>query len=271
MRLMLTRVVNRHPVIQYLAWRVIPHLPFLLPHDKTYLGFRHLVVKGKRGMFLDVGANVGISAMGFRRINSDYRILSIEPNPALETRLAALKQQLGQYDYMMVAAGRGHAELNLFVPVYRGLVLHTSSSLSEEHLQQVLTRFFPSRMAKRFRTARYAVRVIPLDDLNLEPDIIKIDAEGYDFEVMAGLSRTIGSHRPYLLIEYSPVYGGHLADFCRQFSYKLFIYHPDQDVFVPFQASREDMSHQQGTKGVNVFAIPVEKLGGLPVHSPPQT
>lgn len=135
MRMLLTRVVNRHPVIQFLAWRVIPHFPFLLPHDKTYLGFRHLVVKGKRGLFLDVGANVGISAMGFRRMNPDYRIFSIEPNPTLEATLAALQGRMTQYEYKMVAAGRRHAEVTLFVPAYRGLVLHTSSSISEEHLR----------------------------------------------------------------------------------------------------------------------------------------
>jgi hypothetical protein len=39
------------------------HVPFLLSHDKRYFGFRH-PARGKRGLFLDVGAYNRISAAG---------------------------------------------------------------------------------------------------------------------------------------------------------------------------------------------------------------
>src|SRR5882672_10492632 len=53
--------------------------PFLLPHEKDYFGLQSLLSDGD-GLFLDIGANDGVSALSFRSINSRYSILSVEPN-----------------------------------------------------------------------------------------------------------------------------------------------------------------------------------------------
>jgi hypothetical protein len=58
-------------------------LPFLLPHDKSYRALRHFITLRPNGLFLDVGANDGISALSFRRFDKTYRILSLEPNGPL--------------------------------------------------------------------------------------------------------------------------------------------------------------------------------------------
>jgi hypothetical protein len=55
------------------------------------------------GLFLDVGANVGQSAMSFRIFNRQARILSIEPNPDLEPDLRIVRL-VGRCDYLMVSA-----------------------------------------------------------------------------------------------------------------------------------------------------------------------
>ena len=51
-----------------LVWNVVQQMSFLRLPDRRYLGFRHVANKNS-GLVLDVGANDGISAAGFRRIN----------------------------------------------------------------------------------------------------------------------------------------------------------------------------------------------------------
>lgn len=45
--------------------------------------------------------------------------------------------------------------------------------------------------------------VVAIDDLNLSDNIkfVKIDVEGFEFEVLKGMMKTIESHRPYMMIE----------------------------------------------------------------------
>ena len=74
-------VVKRNPTTWSLVWERMPHWPLLLPHERSYLGFRQLATR-KEGLFLDVGANNGISAASFRKLNARYRTLSLEGIPA---------------------------------------------------------------------------------------------------------------------------------------------------------------------------------------------
>ena len=85
------QLAQRHPRLWKLAWDAIHRLPFLLPHDKSYRALRHFIALKPEGLFLDVGANDGISALSFRRFSKSYRILSLEPNALLEPALKKLK------------------------------------------------------------------------------------------------------------------------------------------------------------------------------------
>jgi len=45
------------------------------------------------------------------------------------------------------------------------------------------------------------VYVQPMDDFNLSPTLIKIDAEGSELDVLRGGKRTISSNRPRMILE----------------------------------------------------------------------
>src|ERR1700678_75711 len=55
------RTAELHPIIWKTAWEAMHWLPFLLPHDKSYNALRHFIAIKPGGLFLDVGANDGIS------------------------------------------------------------------------------------------------------------------------------------------------------------------------------------------------------------------
>src|SRR5437763_822582 len=71
------------------------------PHDPAYAAFRHL--ERADGLFLDIGANAGMSAMSFRIFRRDVPILSLEPNPFHEPDLRFLQRRvLHDFDYRML-------------------------------------------------------------------------------------------------------------------------------------------------------------------------
>ncbi len=84
--------IKKNPYSWALVWNVLPYIGFLLPHDKSYFGFRHLAT-APAGLFLDVGGNNGMTAAGFRKINHTYDILSIEPNPCHEPALTPAEEK----------------------------------------------------------------------------------------------------------------------------------------------------------------------------------
>jgi FkbM family methyltransferase len=254
-------VVERHPYTQNLVKRLLLELPWLLPHDKSYLGMRHLLNHANK-LFLDVGANDGVSALSFRQIDKQrrYDILSIEPSRLHEPSLARIKRRDAGFDYRLVAAGDTTASLELFTPIYKSAPLHTAASLSLEQAQYTMATYMPGHVARNVRYEQQTVQVIPLDDLNLAPGMIKIDAEGFDDKVLRGLNRTIDECRPYILIERHPQTAAALDDFCERKSYMLADYLNDLDAFSP--STRAEAR--------NVYCLPIERAASVPFATPPQ-
>ena len=264
LKYLMAGVVNSHPYIWSIAWRLMPHLPFLLPHEMSYYAFKHLASE-EDGLFLDVGANNGLSALGFRRLIPHYRIFSIEANRHHEPALNKLKCKLDKFDYVITGAGHVRSQFTLHTAMYNDVCLHTGASLNLDYLRKGLAHNFSQRVVDRIIWTQQVVDVIPLDDLHLKPDIIKIDAEGFDYEVLLGLKQTIGTHRPYVLVEYSPPLQERLEPFCQERAYVLFVYDHVRDGFARFDIERELRTHlNQGTP-VNLFLIPFEKVNSLPV------
>jgi FkbM family methyltransferase len=258
-------VVNRHPYLWYAAWWLTPRIPMLLPHEKNYYGFKHLAKKDA-GLFLDVGANNGLSALGFRRLVPHYRIFSVEANQLHEKSLRKLKTKLNGFDYVIAAAGAEASEFTLHTATYKGMVLHTGASMNLEYLKESTEKAFPRWVSRQLKYAAQAVKVIRLDDLQLSPDLVKTDVEGFEYEVLSGFSRTIAACRPSLLIEFVPQLVDMLVPFCNELSYSMFLYDDLNDRFVHFDVQRgTKMISQPDASPINLFLIPGEKIEGLPL------
>ncbi|MFA5087882.1 MAG: FkbM family methyltransferase [Candidatus Omnitrophota bacterium] len=257
-----------NPYTGFLGRRLFPYLPFLLPHDKSYYGFLHLADK-EEGLFLDVGANDGISALGFRHINKNYSILSIEPNLCHEPALLRLRKKLKKFDYMTVAAGSENAEAILYIPLYKGIPIHSASSFRKDFIENTMEKQFPGHDPRDLVCLQHIVNVIRLDDLKLRPDIIKIDTEGHDYKVLLGLQDTIKNHRPHIVFEFSPEDIDLTEDLLKRMNYDLLVYHYPEKYFLKFDKQAIASSFEKTKMTVNIFCIPQEKKGALPISSNP--
>jgi FkbM family methyltransferase len=171
-------------------------------HDPDYAAFAEF--PQATGLFLDVGANAGMSALSFRLYQRRAAILSIEPNPYHEPNLRWAGRLARRHDYRLWAAGAENGTLQLFVPVYRGVPITAEASVVPGFVEQSssLRKMLGPRMnSGDFEIVERIVPVKRLDDLGLSPAFVKLDVQGYEYQALTGLRETLVRSRPPTLIE----------------------------------------------------------------------
>lgn len=163
----------------------------------------------------DVGSHVGDRVGCFRRLGA--RVVAVEPQPALARTLRLLYWRDLQVTVEETAVGRqaGSAELHL------NPRNPTVSTLSGALI--AAARRAPNWQGQRW-TRQVRVPVTTLDRLiepHGEPAFIKIDVEGLEAEVLAGLSRPV----PALSFEFTTIQRPvalEAIDRCQELGYRRF-------------------------------------------------
>jgi FkbM family methyltransferase len=253
------RIAESNPYIWKLAWELLHKVPFLLPHDRSYRALRQFIASKPRGLFLDIGANDGISTLSFRKFDRQYRIVAIEPNPLLEPALKRIKRKDNRFDYLIAAAGSTASHMKFFVPVYKGIALHTFTSGDSNEITVAIESAFGRRVAAATEMQMFEARVFPLDELNLDPTIIKIDAEGFDLEVLKGLRKTIERARPFVIVEIVPADFTEITEFFHKRNYAVLGY----DIALDRFTNKLINPHSRTSGYRNSFALPTEMTSAL--------
>ena len=246
-----------HPYSYSLTKKLLHRVPFFLPHDKSYLGFRHFI-ENKPGLFLDIGANDGISALSFRKINKTYSIFSIEANPSHEVSLQKLKHRIKKYDYLITAAGNETGQLELHVPFYKGVALHSAATLNLASMQVELAAFYSKFISSKIYFEKKTVLIRPIDSLCLQPEIVKIDVEGHELQVLEGMRETLAASRPVIMIENRPSQWEQYKNCFSPLAYAFFLYDANNDKFSSVSSVQKNDSNWSRIKR-NIFEVPIEK------------
>jgi FkbM family methyltransferase len=244
-----SRIAELHPRIWQIGWWAAHRFRFLLPHDPSFYALRHFIRAAPRGLFLDIGANDGISALSFRTFDPNYRIFSLEPNPLLEPKLHQLKQGDANFDYMIAGAGDTCGPAVFYVPTYRGVMLHTFASTHMQQVENGLRDAFGSRIAQQSTVQPVESEIVRIDDLSLDPTIVKIDTEGFEYQTLRGMQKTLARSRPFILLEAAWSQKEAVQTFFKSRDYAVQIYDRFADEF----------SLELGSTSRNWFAIPNEK------------
>jgi FkbM family methyltransferase len=255
----LARFVEQNPYLWKAGWEIVKRVPVLLPHDKSYNAFRHFVKAIPQGLFLDVGANDGITALGFRKFSTSYRILSLEPNPLLAPGLLKIKSRDPLFDYRLLGAGSKPGSVRLYMPVYRGIALHTYTSGNLDKSKATLRHICGNSVAETAEIREFSVDIVTVDSLGVKPSIVKIDVEGFDYEVLLGAVETIERNRPFIAVELAWARPPVVEAFFNERDYAILSYDVGRDRFGP------DNSAGQSQGERNSFAVPRERLASLPL------
>ena len=107
------------------------------------------------------------------------------------------------------------------------------------------------------------VDVVRLDELHLKPDIIKIDTEGHDYQALLGMTQTIKSCRPVVMIEHNPDLLDEELAFFQGMDYQFLVYGFKTDRFDTFDRAKELEAFNRTKVSKNIFCIPKEKAVAL--------
>jgi FkbM family methyltransferase len=172
-----------------------------IPHEADFRALR-LIRQHLRGTYVDIGGNQGQSIESIRLIVPDAKIVSFEPNPALNRRLAQRYKGDPRIKIRPVGLADRDATLTLHVPSYRGFVYDGLASLNHEAARSWInanTVYFFQPDSLKIETFDCAIET--LDAQALDPVFIKIDVQGTEYDVVRGGLDTIRRYQPVLLVE----------------------------------------------------------------------
>lgn len=182
--------------------------PFMLDLFSVYLK--------KGGAFVDIGANIGQHSMYAASIVGETGVVhAFEPIPAIYNQIQDSVRE-NHFENIInihnVALGEHEKEEQLYVSKNVG----GSSLVNNDETKEIITvhiRNGDEQLA--------SVKHI---------DVIKIDVEGYEYEVLSGIRKSLLTHKPTLFIEFSgefyakqnTAHGQKILALLRENSYTLF-------------------------------------------------
>jgi FkbM family methyltransferase len=160
-----------------------------IPHEPCYEYFRR---DRRMGVFLDVGANLGTSAMSIRTVMPHAMIVSLEPNPVHSRDLKWAAHIVGNMHVRNVAASDEPGILTLHVPQRGHAPVTGEASLELDGLAETYGQ--PNIRAVE-------VHATTIDELGVRPLWMKIDVEGHADRVLRGAEDTLRACKPTIMVE----------------------------------------------------------------------
>tara|TARA_B110000977_G_scaffold182612_1_gene244412 strand:- start:1911 stop:2948 length:1038 start_codon:yes stop_codon:yes gene_type:complete len=163
---------------------------------------------------LDIGAHTGSYSISARIANPSSKVISFEPHYLNFARLALNLRANGYdpYDIYMIAASDSNQ--NVYFQVPRGDAYHSSGGSV-------------SNVGSNITNDGYWVNAVSIDDFlqghtKNTVDLIKIDVEGYELNVLKGMSQMISEMKPTIFFECITKSNHELEEFFKNNRYKIY-------------------------------------------------
>jgi FkbM family methyltransferase len=241
-------------------WQFAEQLRHLLryllkkPHEIEFVAIPLLPLK--EGLLLDIGANIGQSAVSLRIFDRHREILSIEPNPLMKTDLVLLSKWLPHFHFQILGLSNQSGDWVFSVPFVGSVPLTQEGTFNPDLLAEPGTaeRVMTTTGQRTFEIRNQSVRCSLLDLMELNPALIKLDVQGHELSVLQGAEQTLRRCRPVLMIENGSNLG-EVQNFLERLDFVRFPYNSALQKLVP--ASDDTGYH------LNYFFIPRERSQGL--------
>lgn len=215
-------------------------------HEKDFEALT-ILPRTSNNLFLDIGANRGDAIQSMLMRRPDARVIAFEPNPFLIDKLKNVYTDGDQVELHNVGLGSNIGSFDLYVPFYNNYMFDGLASFIERRAHRALIHRIYGFDPKKLEVKKVNCQVKRLDELNLDPYFIKVDVQGFEYQVLLGAEQTIRRSRPILLIE-TP--DEEEVKFLQSLDYKPFVF-VAKSKLVP------------GMQGLNVFFLHEEMAAGL--------
>ena len=181
----------------------------------------------KNKIFIDIGANDGISALTFRLFNKENDILSFEPDTYHNKSLERVKRKLNNFDPSVnLGIGKSKEELTLYIPkcgkIYIGQLAYMFLKMRQKIM--LLKLFQKKIFLNEVTLIEKKIKIVTIDEMNLQPAAIKIDIEGYEHEAIQGGINTIKKYEPILMIEVNEKSFEKMKNLLNELNYSVFVF-----------------------------------------------
>jgi FkbM family methyltransferase len=195
----------------------------------------------KNNLFVDIGANRGDAIQSILMKRPGSTVIAFEPNPYLCQKLEKLYKESRCVTVYNTGLGNENNNFHLYIPFYNNYMFDGLASFKEENARDWLRTRLHGFSAERLEIRKVLCTVKRLDDFSLTPFFIKIDVQGFEYEVLVGAEKTIKRSRPIILLEAPKE---RELNFLSERSYDPFIY--------------RNGKLWSGIENYNVFFIPSE-------------
>ncbi len=255
-------IEGRFPLINILIYNNSKFLTFFLPHEKDYYGMTKLFDKNLNFSIIDIGANNGISSLGFRKLGFKNTIYLFEPNKLIcDLYLKKIEKKNSKMIIKNLALDKKKSYKNLFVVYYKGTQIHHMSSFDKKYILNTI-KLNDYRFDEKIKIIKTKVRCSDFDSINFKfpPKFIKIDTEGNDYNILLGMKKSIKKFRPVFLIEYNKPTFIKINKYLK--SYNSYIYDFENDLLKKIDKSTKNkisrFSHNDYLTNRNIYYIPSE-------------
>lgn len=180
--------------------RALAHHLRSTPHETDFYFLRD--ARYKNGFLLDLGANIGNSALSVHKVQPSMRIFSIEANPACESGLRMTKRLLGErFDFRLVGVGATSGNLVFHVPVRSSRMLLEEGTFDRSTLVSRGTSARLGREGVDYQVKELSISMVTVDSLNVHPTVVKMDLQGLEMQALVSMKNTIERCWPVFMIE----------------------------------------------------------------------
>lgn len=171
------------------------------PHDADFAAMK-LFNPASDDVFVDVGANRGESIQSMLNFDQfDNKIVAFEPNELIFNNLKNYFNINPRVEIHNIGLGKSDLQSKLYIPFYKNWMFDGLSSFKKEEAEEWLKTRFWNFKEKHLTIKESSCQIKTLDSFGLKAYFVKVDVQGYEFDVLLGAKETIKNHEPIFLIE----------------------------------------------------------------------
>ena len=220
------KIIRSHALLYFFIRKIIRYTNIF---EEDANGVKILNLSKKVNIF-DIGASDGIATKFFLNNLNVNKIYCFEPNKDYTKILKNLKRK--EIIIKPFAIGDKNKTISVYFPEYRILNkkirLVTLCYYNKAELEKQMLLDFKFR--KNLFIVKDKLKIKKIETNNYKTDLIKIDVNGFEFNVVKGLTHIIKKNKPALLIEINK--DTHkIRKFLKKYSYNQYIYFDKDKLF----------------------------------------